>query len=84
MSITTEQMLRQYHAHSKKIESNGDQVIHVQGGVYDLFSGTGFDNHIRFRIVKFRDKTKSAQLLQLSSGLNLSREYRETLLKELT
>jgi hypothetical protein len=82
MTISTEQMLRQRHNHVTNL-TNGDKVIHIQGGVYDLFSGIGWDNHIRFRVIKFRDKTKPNQLVQLSTGLTLSREYRETLLKEL-
>jgi hypothetical protein len=66
-----------------KVLPNGDKIIPVQGGVYDLFSGEGWMNHIRFRIVKFRDKKMNPQLLQLSSGMALSHDYRITLLKEL-
>lgn len=81
MSITTEQMLVQHQKHTKTL-SNGDHVIGLPGGVYDLFSGEGWDTPIRFRIVRFKDKTRPHQLIQITPGTTLSSEYRNELLKE--
>lgn len=83
MTLTKEAMIRQYQQHTKTL-SNGDKVIGIPGGVYDLFVDSGWDNPIRFRIVRFKDRTRPAQLIQINGSVGLSREYRATLVKELT
>jgi hypothetical protein len=83
MSLTTDQLVAQHKRHTHNLK-NGDLAIALPGGVYDLFSGDGWDTPIRFRIVKFRDKSRAPQLLQISGGTTLTREYREELLKELS
>ena len=81
MTTLDDVMLRQYRNHTKTL-SNGDKVIGLPCGVYDLFSGEGWTTPIRFRIVKFRDKNRPHQLIQITPGLGLSSEYRNMLLKE--
>jgi len=83
MTLSKEAMLRQYQQHTKTL-TNGDKVIGMPGGLFDLFVGEGWEQPIRFRIVRFRDKTKPAQLIQINGEVGLSREYRTNLLKELT
>lgn len=71
--------LKQYKNHTR-VRKNGDHVISLGHGLYDLFSGTGWKNQSRFRVVKLRDSGEK-QLIQVS-GINLSREYRNELLSE--
>jgi len=76
-------MLRQYARHSHNL-STGDKVVAIQDGLFDLFTGLGFANPSRFRIVKIRrgaPGTADRQLIQVN-GKALDREYRERLLKE--
>lgn len=76
-------MLRQYARHSRNL-STGDKVVAIQDGLFDLFTGIGFANPSRFRIVKIRrgiPGTPDRQLIQVS-GKALDRNYRELLLKE--
>lgn len=73
--------LKQHKAHSKNL-TNGDHLIHIQGGLYDLFVGKGFSTQIRFRMVHLK-QNNSHQIIQLS-GPTLSREYRTQLHKELS
>jgi hypothetical protein len=82
-TLSTEMMLRQYRSHTKSL-ANGDKIIGMPGGVYDLFCDTGWNDPIRFRIVRFKDKTKQPQLIQINGTVGLSREYRAEILKELT
>lgn len=81
--LSVDMLLRQHKAHTSTL-ANGDKLIGMSGGVWDLFSGQGFSTPIRFRIIKFRDKTKPNQLLQISGETTLSREYRNQLLKDLS
>lgn len=64
---------------------DGSQVVPIKDGLYDLFQGKGFENHSRFRVVKFRNNKgeKTAQLIHVS-GIDLNRELREQLLKEMS
>ena len=79
--LTTTHMLKQYSLHTKTL-ANGDKLIQMLGGVYDIFSGQGWQTPIRFRIVRFKDKTKAPQLIQISGETSLSREYRLQLVQE--
>lgn len=72
--------LRQHQTHNRKLD-NGDKLITVGGGLYDLFVGRGWSEPIRFRIVHLRQQ-KTHQLIQVS-GPTLSRDYRTYLFKEL-
>ena len=71
--------IRQYQAHTRKRE-NGSLLLNIEGGLWDLFSGTGFKNHSRFRIVRMK-QTGVRSLIQVS-GVNLSPALRAELLKE--
>jgi len=77
--IYIERCIRQYHQHTRT-RKNGDLVVSLGHGLYDLFSGDGWKNQSRYRIVKLRD-SKEKQLIQVG-GINLSREYRNELLLE--
>jgi hypothetical protein len=74
-----ERCIRQHKSHTRT-RVNGDKVVSLGMGVFDLFSGDGWTNHSRFRIVRLRNNN-SKQLIQLS-GMTLSREYRDALVKE--
>jgi hypothetical protein len=78
--IYEERCVRQYQARTKTLV-NGDKLIPIHFGLYDLFSGTGWKDVSRFRVVKFKHKDTPPQLVQVS-GIPLSREYREQLLAE--
>jgi hypothetical protein len=82
MNISTEACLRQHKAHTY-VRTNGDKIFHIQGGVYDLFAGMGWENRSHFRIVKMRDPHKQPQMIQIG-GVPLSQDYRIELLKELS
>lgn len=71
--------LRQFKNHTKTLK-NGDRLIRIEGGLYDLFSGTGWGNQSRFRVVKLKSR-ELRQLIQVS-GIPLSRDYRDQLLLE--
>lgn len=71
--------LNQYKSHTKKRVDNS-LLIRVEGGLWDLFQGTGFKNVSRFRIVKVR-QTGARSLIQVS-GLNPSPALRAALLEE--
>lgn len=73
--------IKQHQAHARNLP-NGDRLIAIQGGLYDLFTGKGWKSLIRFRIVHLR-QSNSSQLVQVS-GPVLSRDYRTYLFKELT
>ncbi len=60
--------------------SNGDRIIACGGGLFDLFSGMGWSDHARYRII--RTKTSPIKQFIQVSGTTLSREYRNELLKE--
>ena len=79
--LTDEMMLRQHKSHTKTL-GNGDKLVHINHGLYDLFSGDGWKNASRFRIVKIR-QTGVTSLVPVS-GIHLTREYRDLLLKECT
>ena len=75
--------LRQFKAHTKTLE-NGDKLIKIEGGLYDLFSGIGWKNQSRFRVVRLKHSVSGARQLSLIQigGISLSREYRDQLLHE--
>jgi len=73
--------LRQHANHAKTLP-NGDRLISMPGGLYDLFVGRGWSEPARFRMIHLRHNN-SYQITQLS-GPTLSREYRTYLHKELT
>lgn len=67
-----------------KVLSNGSKVIPLQDGLFDLFQGEGWKHQSRFRIIKLKGAAKGTparQLIQVS-GLTLSQELRNQLLKE--
>ena len=72
--------IRQYKAHTKQ-RQDGSYLVRIEGGLYDLFQGTGFKNVSRFRIVKMK-QTGVRSLIQVS-GLNLGPSLRAQLLDEL-
>lgn len=74
-----ERCLRQYRAHTRT-RTNGDKVVSLGMGLYDLFSGRGWANQSRFRIVVARSNG-AKQFIQVG-GVTLSREYRNELLGE--
>jgi hypothetical protein len=74
-----ERCIRQYQAHTRT-RTNGDKVVSLGMGLFDLFSGIGWKNQSRFRIVTARSNGRK-QLIQVG-GLALSQEYRNTLLQE--
>lgn len=84
MTTITAQDLKyvQQHKNHTRTLPSGDKVFSMPYGVYDMFCGEGWDTPIRFRIVRFRDKTKPHQLIQINGEVALNREYREQLLKE--
>lgn len=61
---------------------NGDLIIPIQDGLYDLFRGNGFSHHARFRIIKFRGTQGNTKQIFQVSGSNMNRELCENLLKE--
>jgi hypothetical protein len=71
--------VRQHKAHTR-VRSNGDKEVALGMGLFDLFSGAGWGNWSRFRVVRARSDGKK-QLIQVA-GIALSREYRTELLKE--
>lgn len=71
--------VRQFQSHTRT-RDNGDKVVALGTGLFDLFSGDGWTNQSRYRVVRARSNGEK-QLIQVS-GLNLSREYRTELLKE--
>lgn len=75
-----ERCLKQHKAHTKNLP-NGEHLIHIQGGLYDLFIGKGFRECIRIRLVGLADNRQ--QLIQVN-GTTLSRDYRTYIFKELT
>lgn len=74
-----ERCIRQYQTHTKT-RSNGDKLVRIESGLWDLFSGNGWGNVSRFRIFKLK-LDKAPQLICVS-GLSLSHELREQLLRE--
>lgn len=78
--VTSEAMVNK-HLKTRIKLSNKDLVIPLGFGLFDLFSGIEWNNHSRFRILKFKDKSKPSQCFVVS-GTPLSREYRNLLLKE--
>ena len=72
-----ERCVRQYKLRART-RCTGDRVIACGGGLFDLFSGVGWTNHSRYRVVR----TQNARQLIQVSGTTLSREYRNELLKE--
>jgi hypothetical protein len=75
-----ERCLRQHTNHSTKLP-NGDCLISMPGGLYDLFVGQGWSVPARIRLIHLRSNN-SYQITQLS-GPTLSREYRTYLHREL-
>ncbi len=71
--------LAQYGAHTKKRADNS-LLVRVDGGLYDLFQGSGWKHASRFRIIKVK-QTGVRSLIQVN-GLSLSPALREVLLKE--
>jgi hypothetical protein len=71
--------IRQYQAHTKT-RNDGSKLVRIDGGLWDLFQGTGFKNVSRFRIVKVK-QTGVRSLIQIS-GLNLNPALRAALLTE--
>lgn len=62
---------------------DGSLIIPIQDGLFDLFQGSGFANHSRFRVVRFRGVEGQTRQLYQVSGSSMSRELREQILKEL-
>ena len=71
--------IRQYQAHTKK-RKNGDLLIRIESGLWDIFYGQGFENTSRFRIFRLRGD-KNPKLICVS-GLHIPNDLREQLLKE--
>jgi hypothetical protein len=71
--------LRQYGSHTTT-RTNADKVVQINHGLYDLFSGSGWKNWSRFRVVRMQT-TGTKQLIQVG-GVPLSRDYRNVLLME--
>lgn len=71
--------IRQYQNHTKK-RADGSLLVRIEGGLWDLFQGTGFKNVSRFRIVKMK-QSGVRSLIQIS-GLNLTPQTRSELLTE--
>lgn len=78
MDQVTQRYLKQYKAHTST-RSNGDKLIRLDAGVYDIFYGTGWESTSRFRVFKAGGKPR----LICISGLHMSSELRDQLLKEL-
>ena len=74
-----ERCIRQYQGHTKK-RADGSLLVRIEGGLWDLFQGTGFKNVSRFRVVKMK-QTGVRSLIQIS-GLNLTPSTRAELLTE--
>lgn len=74
-----ERCVRQHKSHTKQ-RVDGSLLVRIEGGLWDLFTGNGFKNHSRFRIVKVK-QTGNRSLIQIS-GLNLNPALRAALLEE--
>lgn len=83
MIRSVEKLLEQYRAHVRNLD-NGDRLIDLGRGFYDLFCGEGWASQTRFKIVKIPVIGFVSQRLMHVSGNILSVEYRNKLLKELT
>jgi hypothetical protein len=77
--VYTARCLSQHTAHTKK-RADGSLLVRIEGGLWDLFQGTGFKNVSRFRVVKMK-QTGVRSLIQIS-GLNLTPSTRAELLTE--
>ena len=71
-------MLRQYQAHTS-VRANGDKLIRMDAGVYDLFYAKGWEAHSRFRIFRAGGQPR----LICISGMHMTSELRDQLIKEL-
>lgn len=71
--------VRQYQSHTKK-RANGDLMIRIDSGLWDIFYGQGFGNVSRFRIFKLRGDAKPKCICV--SGLHIPNDLREQLIKE--
>jgi hypothetical protein len=71
--------INQHKSHTKT-RPNGDKLFRIESGLWDIFYGNGWLNTSRFRIFKLK-RDKTPQLICLS-GLHMSHELREQLLKE--
>ena len=72
-----ERCIRQYKSHTKH-RANGDLMVRIDSGLWDIFYGKGFENTSRFRVFKV-DKTPR---LICVSGLHIPSDVREQPLKE--
>lgn len=72
--------LRQYQSHTKT-RPDGSKLIRLEGQLYDLFQGRGWDMVSRFRVIRVRESGKRS-LIQIS-GVPLSTELRNTIMGEL-
>jgi hypothetical protein len=76
------ELLRKYKEHVRTFD-NGDHLIEIGRGVYDLFCGPGWSEPTRFRLARYPSDSKiSPKILQLS-GPSLTQGYRIQLLKAL-
>jgi len=82
MSTTyVERCLNQCKSHTKHL-SNGDFVVGLPGGVYDLFFGDGWKDRVRFRIRKVSVIGSTVTKFEQLSGLRLSDNLQQMILKE--
>jgi hypothetical protein len=77
----SELCVAKHKAHSRT-RNNGDKLIYIEAGLWDIFYGSGWGNHSRFRIFQFRKGTEP-RLTQLS-GIHMPDDLRKQLLRELT
>lgn len=76
----TEICLNKYKAHTRT-RTNGDKMVYIEAGVWDIFYGSGWKNHSRFRVFQFRKGTEP-RLIQLG-GIHMPHDLRTELLKEI-
>ena len=71
--------IRQYQSHTRK-RDNGDLMIRIESGLWDIFYGIGFGNSSRFRIFKLRGDSQPK--LICVAGQHIPNELRQQLIKE--